>query len=300
MAANRNKLTNANPVFTTVNYILLGLLSFAFLLPFVMIVSTSLMTQEDVLKYGTFRLFPNTVDFSAYRMILSEGSMIYSGYGVTAIRVILGTFLNLTFTSALAYGLSKKYLAGRNVFIWFVFITMVFSGGLIPTYMVVKSLGLTNTIWALMIPNLINAFNFILMKVFFSQLPDSLEESAWIDGANPLQTLLLIVVPLSLPSLATIGLFYGVAHWNAWFDAAIFINDYDKMPLQIILRDAIIHMSGDHVGLSMTVVDTTIKKPPTIAFRSAIIVVSTLPILLVYPYIQKYFVKGVMIGSLKG
>ncbi|WP_238177765.1 carbohydrate ABC transporter permease [Paenibacillus contaminans] len=298
--ASRDALSNPGRTFTILNYLLLGSLSLAFLLPFVMIVSTSLMTQADVLKYGTFRLVPNDIDLSAYRMILSKGSMIYSGYLVTAIRVVVGTFLNLAFTTALAYGLSKKKLAGRNAFISFIFITMVFSGGLIPTYMVVKALGLTNTIWALMIPNLINAYNFILMKTFFTQMPDSLEESACIDGANPLQILLRIVVPLSLPSLATIGLFYGVAHWNAWFDAAIFINDYNKMPLQIILRDAIIHLSGDKVGLSMTVIDTSIKKPPTIAFRSAIIVISTLPILLVYPYIQKYFVKGVMIGSVKG
>ncbi|MBP1994739.1 carbohydrate ABC transporter permease [Paenibacillus eucommiae] len=294
------KMTNASTGFMVVIYTLLVVLALCFLFPFIMIVSTSLMSQAAVLKYGTFQLIPKTLDLTAYKIVLSKGSLIYSGYMITIIRVVVGTSLNLLFTAALAYGLSKRYLPGRNGFITFIFITMIFSGGLIPTYMVVKSLHLVNTIWALMIPNLINAYNFIIMKAFFDQIPESLEESASIDGANPLQILFRIVIPLSLPSIATIGLFYGVTHWNAWFDAAIFINDYDKMPLQIILRDVIIHLTGDKVGLSMTVVNPNIKRPPTIAFSSAVIVISTLPILFVYPFIQKYFVKGAMIGSIKG
>ncbi len=294
------KMMNSSVWFVVMVYAILVVLAMCFLFPFIMIVSTSLLSQEAVLKYGTFQFIPKTFDLSAYKMILSKGSLIYSGYKITAIKVILGTFLNLVFTTALAYGLSKKYLPGRNAFILFIFVTMIFNGGLIPTYMVVKTLNLVNTIWALMIPGLVNAYNFIIMKAFFSQIPEGLEESAGIDGANPVQILLRIVIPLSLPSLATIGLFYGVAHWNAWFDAAIFINDYNKMPLQIVLRDAIIHLSADRVGISMTVVDTTIRRPPTIAFRSAIIIISTLPILFVYPFIQKYFVKGAMMGSIKG
>jgi putative aldouronate transport system permease protein len=294
------RMTNTSKSFMIVIYLILGLLTLCFLFPFIMIISTSLMSQDAVLKYGTFQLIPKTFDLSAYQIILSKGSLIYSGYLVTTIRVVVGTSLNLLFTTALAYGLSKRYLPGRNGFITFIFITMIFSGGLIPTYMVVKSLHLVNTLWALMIPNLVNAYNFIIMKAFFDQIPESLEESASIDGANPIQILMRIVIPLSLPSIATIGLFYGVAHWNAWFDAAIFINDYHKMPLQIILRDVVIHLSGDKVGLGMTVVNTNIKRPPSIAFSSAVIIISTLPILFVYPFIQKYFVKGALIGSIKG
>lgn len=294
------KLTNSSLRFTVVIYILLSLLAICFLFPFIMVISTSLLSQEAVMKYGTFQVIPRSFDLSSYKLILGRGSAIYNAYGITAIRVIGGTALNLIFTTALAYGLSKTYLPGRNGFITFIFLTMIFSGGLIPSYMVVKWLGLLDSIWALMIPSLINAYNFIIMKAFFSQIPEALEESAHIDGANPIQTLFLIVIPLSLPSIATIGLFYGVAHWNAWFDAAIYISDYDKMPLQILLRDAIIHLTADKVGLSMTVIDRSTPRPPGIAFKSAIIIISTLPILFVYPFIQKYFVKGAMIGSIKG
>ena len=297
---NRYKLSNSSFGFTIGVYFVLAMLALCFLFPFIMVISTSLLSQAAVAKDGTFQVIPKTFDLSAYKLILGEGSAIYNAYGITALRVFLGTFLNLLFTTALAYGLSKKFLPGRNVFITFIFITMIFSGGLIPTYMVVKWLGLTNTVWALMIPGLINAYNFIIMKAFFNQLPEALEESASIDGANPIQILFRVVIPLSLPAIATIGLFYGVAHWNAWFDAAIYINDYNKMPLQILLRDAIIHLSGEKMGLSMTVVDPSAPRPPNIAFKSAIIIISTLPILFIYPFIQKYFVKGAMIGSIKG
>lgn len=294
------RMTNSSTGFMIMIYLILFLLALCFLFPFIMVISTSLMSQEDVLKYGTFQLIPKSFNLSAYQIILSKGSLIYSGYLITTIRVVAGTSLNLLFTIALAYGLSKRYLPGRKTFITYIFITMIFSGGLIPTYMVVKSLHMVNTLWALLIPNLINAYYFIIMKAFFDQIPESLEESASIDGANPIQILIRIVLPLSLPSIATIGLFYGVDHWNAWFDAAIFINDYNKMPLQIILRDVIIHLSGDNAGMAMSVMNRNVKLPPSIAFSSAVIIITTLPILFVYPFIQKYFVKGALVGSVKG
>ncbi len=297
---NKLRMTNSSLSFTIMVYTILGLLSLCFIFPFIMVISTSLLSQEAVLKYGTFQVIPKTFDITAYKLVLGQGSGIYRAYGITIFRVVVGTFLSLMVTAALAYGLSKKFLPGRNVFITLIFITMVFSGGLIPTYMTVKSLGLIDTVWAMIIPHLVSSTYFIVLKAFFNQIPEGIEESASIDGANPFQVLVYIVVPLSLPSIATIGLFYGVWHWNDWFYAAIYLNDYKIMPVQILLRDAIILLSGEKFGLTMTVVDKSVRRPPSIAFKSAIIIITTIPILFVYPFIQKYFVKGALIGSIKG
>jgi putative aldouronate transport system permease protein len=258
------------------------------------------MTQKDIIEYGTLRIIPKTIDISAYKMILSSNSSFFKALGITGFRVIVGVVFNLVVTTGLAYSLSKKYLPGRTLFITMIFITMIFNGGLIPTYMVVKGLSLTNSIWVLVIIPLVNSYNFIIMKTFFSKIPASLEESAEIDGANVFQILIRVVLPTSMPIIVTMALFYGVAHWNAWFDAAIYISDYKKMPLQIILRDIIIQQSIDRAGQSLSTIDRNVRKPPTQAFRSAMIVLSAIPVIVIYPFAQKYFVKGVMIGAIKG
>jgi len=174
---------------------------------------------------------------------------------------------------------------------------MLVSGGLIPSFLLVKYIGLYNNVWALIVPGLISVWNMILLRNFFMQIPESLEESAILDGATPIQILIKIIIPLSVPAIATIGLFYAVAHWNDWYDAFIYITDSQKLPVQNIMRNIVIGASIADLG-NEGMSDSV--KPPTETIKSAVIIISTLPILCVYPFIQKYFVKGIMVGSVKG
>lgn len=202
-------------------------------------------------------------------------------------------------TISLAYGLSKDNLKGKTVITGFVFFTMLFSGGLIPTFILVKGLGLIDSRWAMVLPCLVNTWNLLIMRNFFYAIPKSLEEAAVIDGANDIQILTKVVLPLSKASIATIGLFYAVSHWNAWFDAMLYINKTPLLPMQNILRNIITAASsiGDLGAEAYNSLDVV---PPSQSIRAATIVITTLPILVVYPFVQKYFVKGVMVGSVKG
>ncbi len=293
-------MMNRSPMFTAINTVLLGLFTLAFIIPFLTVIVSSFSTAQDVAKYGYFQLIPRSFNLDAYRLLLSGSSKIYSGYLVTIFRVAVGTACSLAATIGLSYSLSKKHLKGRGVIITLIFITMVFSGGLIPLFIVVKALGLYNNIWVLIALPLVNAYNFIVLKSFFQEIPQALEEAATIDGAGQWTILTRIIIPLSLPSITTIGLFYAVAHWNSWFDAAVFLRDYDKMPVQIILRDIIISATTDKAGLQMSTLGPGSVKPPSYVVKAASVIITTVPILLVYPFIQRYFVKGVMIGSIKG
>ena len=208
---------------------------------------------------------------------------------------VVGTFINLLMTSLMAYPLAKQTLRGRGPILLGVLFTMLFSGGLIPTYFVVKELHLTNTLWSLMIPSAISAFNLIVLKNFFQQIPDGLEDSAKIDGCNDVGVLFRIVLPLSMPAMATFSLFYAVAHWNQFFNAILYINDNTKWPIQVLLREIVI-LAQSRIG--DTSMDDVEIQPLTI--RMAVIVFATLPILVVYPFLQKHFAKGVMLGSVKG
>lgn len=211
----------------------------------------------------------------------------------------MGTVLNLAVTISLAYGLSKDNLKGKTVITGFVFFTMLFSGGLIPTFILVKGLGLIDSRWSMVLPCLVNTWNLLIMRNFFYAIPKSLEEAAVIDGANDVQILTKVVLPLSKASIATIGLFYAVSHWNAWFDAMLYINKTPLLPMQNILRNIITAASsiGDLGAEAYNSLDVV---PPSQSIRAATIVITTLPILVVYPFVQKYFVKGVMVGSVKG
>lgn len=293
------KMTKGEKAFQWFNYIFLTILTLVFLVPFLVVFSTSFVTEQEVARRGAFILIPQDFSLTAYKMLLSQGSTLINSYKITLFRVVVGTALNLFFTSTLAYGLSKKKLPGRNFFITLIFITMMFGGGLIPNFMLIKALGLYNEVWVMVIPGLISAWNMILMKNFFIQIPESLEESAMLDGANPFRILISIILPLSMPIMATIGLFYAVGHWNAWFDASIYINDSKKLPVQVFMRNIVLAMS--HKELDGTVLNEAAGVRPTAeTIKSAVIIISTLPILCVYPFIQKYFVKGMMVGSIKG
>jgi len=292
------KTTAGEKTFQSFNYILLIIISLLFLVPFLIVLSTSFVSESEAMRRGAFILIPQQLDLTAYKMLLSGGSILFNAYKITVFRVVVGTFLNLIFTSMLAYGLSKKNLPGRNLFITMIFVTMLFGGGLIPSYMLIKGLGLVDSVWVMVVPGLISAWNMIIMRNFFYTIPDSLEESATLDGATPFQILVKIIFPVSLPAFATIGLFYAVGHWNAWFDAAIYINDRSKMPVQIIMRNIVLTMTTQDVNNEF-ISDFGVR-PPAQTLKSAVIIVSTIPILCIYPFLQKHFVKGIMIGSIKG
>lgn len=291
------KPTFSEKVFNVINYTLLGLLTISFIVPFLNVIATSFVSEKELIERG-FVLIPRDFDLTSYKLFLRKGSVLVDAYKVTIFRVVIGSLLNLLVTAMFAYPMAKKDLPGRNFFLTMVFITMLIGGGLIPTYMVVKSLNLINTFWALIIPSLMSVWNMLILRNFFYTIPPSLEESAFIDGATPFIVLTRIILPLSLPSLATIGLFYAVGHWNAWFDAVIYINEPEKYPVQVILRNFVLNMTAYELELEES---TGLgAKPPSVTIRSTVIVISTLPILFIYPFLQKYFVKGIMVGSVKG
>jgi putative aldouronate transport system permease protein len=287
--------TISNRIFNSVNYLLLLLISLITIIPFVYIVAVSFASPAEVARGGLL-LFPSEFSMGAYKYIFSTDTMIRSIL-VSIYITVFGTFINLLFTSFTAYPLARSTLRGRRTILLLVLVTMLFSGGLIPTYFVVKYFGMINTYWSLMIPSAISAFNLIVLKNFFQQIPDGLEDSAKIDGCNDLGILFRIVLPLSMPAMATFGLFYAVGHWNTFFNAVMYINDTEKFPVQIVLRQIVL-LSQDRIGDATTQQDPTDYLPQTI--RMASIVVATIPIVLVYPFLQKHFAKGVMLGSVKG
>lgn len=290
------KPTAGERVFDGLNIAFLVVLSLMFLIPFIAVLSTSFISAEESMRRGAFVLIPEKLDFTAYDLLLNRGPLIFNAYKITIFKVVTGTFLNLLFTATLAYGLSRKQLPGRNGLVLIIFLTMIFHGGLIPTYMLIDNLGIKDTLWALIIPGLVSAWNLFILRNFFMSLPEEMEESAIIDGASPAVILWKIVIPLSMPAIATIGLFYAVHHWNDWFGASIYINEQSKLPIQVVMRNIL--LSG--VTQNETQLEFVHDPPPAATLKSAIIIVSTLPILFVYPFIQRYFVKGVMVGSIKG
>ncbi|MDD6213774.1 MAG: carbohydrate ABC transporter permease [Firmicutes bacterium] len=291
------KSTGADRIFNICNYLFLVAVTLAFLIPFWTVFASSFISKAEAAKRGSFILMPHKFDITAYKLLLSGGSAVYRAYANTLFLVTVGTAVNLILTVTMAYPLSKKQMPGNSLITFLVFLTMIFNGGLIPTFLLNKELGLMDSMLALILPNGISAWNMLIMRNFFSAFPEALEEAAKIDGASPFETLVKIVLPLSLPVIATIGLFYAVAHWNSWFNAAIYINDKNKLPVQNILRNMIASSTGD---VGMESLSSADSKPTATAMKSAMIVISTVPIICVYPFIQKYFVKGVLVGSVKG
>lgn len=289
----RQDQTWGNRLFDIINHSILFIVAIVCVLPFVYVLAVSFASPAEVAKGGLI-LWPKEWSLVSYQYIFSSDTLPRSLL-VSIYITVVGTLINLAFTSLMAYPLSKPHLRGRNPILLGVLITMLFSGGMIPTYFVVNGLNLTNTLWSLMIPNAISAFNLIVLKNFFQQIPDGLEDSAKIDGCNDLGVLIRIVLPLSLPAMATFGLFYAVAHWNTFFNAILYINDNEKWPIQVLLREIVI-LAQSRVGDASF--DEMDVQPLTI--RMAVIVFATVPILLVYPFLQKHFAKGVMLGSVKG
>jgi putative aldouronate transport system permease protein len=266
------------------------------LLPFLYIIAGSFASAYEF-KTRPFFILPRSFNLLSYDYILRSARLLQSIF-ISAIRTCLGTVVNMFFTLTLAYPLSRRSLRGRSLVLNLIVFTMFFSGGMIPTYLVVKNLGLIDSIWALVLPGAISAWSLILIKNFFQELPAGLEEAARIDGATDLQVLRRIVMPLSKPVIATFSLFYAVGHWNAFFDALIYLKSANKWPLQVILRQMIVIAQGT-LGDAQTI-DANIGSIPADGVKMAVIVVSTIPILMVYPLLQKHFTKGVLIGAIKG
>jgi putative aldouronate transport system permease protein len=285
-----------NPLWADiVIYTLLILSAIVTLLPMVAVIARSL-SPGYVIARRPILLIPRDLTPEAYVYIFQTRTLTRS-LMVTVFVTVVGTALNLLVTIPGAYGLSKTHVPGTKVFMGILVISMLLSAGIIPTYILVNRLGLINTVWALIIPALVSPFSVILMRNYFWSIPDELEDSAHIDGAGDLTLLVRIVVPLSTPAIATIGLFYAVGHWNNFFRALFYITDNTKWPLQLILRSIVINNNFQNMG----VVDTGERRfvsPENI--KAATIVFATVPILLVYPFLQKYFVKGIMIGAVKG
>lgn len=280
-------------VFQVINFVVLGGFALVCVVPFLNIIGSSLATPGELTRRA-FVIIPETFTLDAYRYVLSTPT-VFRAMGVSAFVTIAGTFVSLVLTSLMAYALSKKYLRGRRLVNFLVVFTMLFSGGMIPTFIVVKELGLIDSLWALILPVAINAFNLVIMRSFFQSIPDSLEEAARIDGCSDLGVFVRIVLPLSLASIATIGLFYAVSYWNTYQSAILYINSSDKWPIQVLLRQIVIVASG--LNADANVVDVV---PPAQSIKMAVIVVATAPMLILYPFIQRYFVKGALLGSVKG
>jgi putative aldouronate transport system permease protein len=277
----------------------LTLLCVSMIYPFLHTISISFSTPAEALRNG-IHLYPREWSLEAYRQAFSAAT-IWIGFGNTIFRTVVGTFLALVFMSLTAYGLSKRTLPHRTFYTWIFLFTMFFSGGLIPTYLLIKSLGLLDTRWVYILapPFLINTFSMLIMRNFFMNISVELEESAKLDGANDFQILRSLIIPLSKPVLATVGLWSAVHHWNSWFDGLIYNQNPHNMVLQIFLRRLIVeNVDQDLQQLMNQSMGTAEVLPETI--KAATLMITIIPIILVYPFLQKYFVKGTMVGSLKG
>jgi putative aldouronate transport system permease protein len=281
--------TTGYRVFTVFNYTFFVLLGATMVYPLWYMLMLSLSSEYAV---STLYLWPQGFTLDVYRQIIEAGN-VFVGYRNSFIIVTLGTFISLTVTVFAGYALSRRWLYGRRVISTLIVFTMLFNGGIIPTFLVVRSYGMVDTLWALMLPTAVNVYNLLIMTRFLANIPDSLVESAYIDGYNDIAILFAIIIPLSKAALAVVGLFYAVFTWNAFFPGLIYINDNNKYPLQTILYLLVkssVSMEQDSSVLSAL--------PESIKMATAFM--TMVPIMLVYPFIQKHFVKGVMIGSIKG
>ncbi|MEK5418568.1 carbohydrate ABC transporter permease [Paenibacillus sp. FSL L8-0708] len=291
------KTSLGDKAFDWINALFLCTMAVICVVPLLHVLSASFSDPGSITRSQGVMFWPRDFTVKGYELVFSNKSII-SGYGNTIFYVTAGTLVNLLMTSLGAYVLSRKDFLWRDSITILVTVTMFFSGGLIPSYLLVKGVGLLGTRWALIIPSAISVWNLIVLRTSFASIPASLEESARIDGANDFTILFRIVLPLSKPVLAVMFLFYAVGHWNEWFSAMIYLNDRGMFPLQLILKEILVEnqIANMTTYQSINVNDTDYYRP---LIKYTTIVVATVPILCMYPFIQKYFVQGVMIGSLK-
>lgn len=278
-------------------YIFLTVFSIYALVPFWSVVASSFASEASILRDG-YTFWPKEFSLDAYKLIFQDNT-IYRAYGVTTFVTLVGTTLSMLFTSALSYALSVKSVKYRNHIAFYVYFTMLFHGGLVASYLLIsKYLDMKDTIWVLIIPSMISAWNMFLLRNFFASIDESIAESAKIDGANDAYILFRIILPISLPAMATIGLFYALGYWNKWFDAVLYINDKNLYPLQYLIQRIMTNLDF----VNQISADVTIPNfiPPAMTVRLATTVVTIGPIVFLYPFLQKYFVKGLMVGAVKG
>lgn len=285
-------------IFVCYNIAMLVIVTMVTLFPLYYVFVVSFTQPLEFASKNGFVLFPEKWSLASYRYLLSTGAFIRA-IGNSTFLAVVGTALSLIVTSSFAFGLSRKRLRGRRLMMLLVLFTILFNSGIIPTYLLVRDLGLINNIWSLIIPVLSSGWYVILMKSFFDSIPVELEEAAMIDGSNDISTFIRIILPLSAAALAAFGLFYAVGYWNTFFNAVLYINDFSKVPLQIVLRNMLVD-SDTAMGGSDAVNLVSEQQLPATTVKMAAVVLSTVPILMVYPFLQKHFAKGVMLGSVKG
>ncbi|WP_214626721.1 carbohydrate ABC transporter permease [Paenibacillus agaridevorans] len=278
-------------LFDSFVYLILIICGLAAILPILYVISVSITPFGEVLRNGGFILFPREITFTAYRTLLTE-SNIPQAFKITIWITVVGTVVNLILTSLMAYPLSRRNLPARNFFLLMIVFTLLFSGGIIPTYLVVKSVGLLDSIWAMILPNAVWSFNVLIMKSFFEGLPEELFESARMDGAKEFRILIQIVTPLSIPVLLTVGLFYLVGHWNEFFQAIFYVTDRTLFPLQVIVRELLMQ--------SQQPLENAENMMPTQTMQMAAVMIASVPVIVIYPFLQKHFTKGMLLGSIKG
>ncbi|MFH5183297.1 carbohydrate ABC transporter permease [Paenibacillus sp. TAB 01] len=292
------KLSSGAKLFNLANIVLMALIGLITIFPLYYVFIVSFTDSHEFLQKNGFVFFPQKWTLTSYQYLLTTSSF-QNATLVSTFLATVGTGLSLIFTSAMAFGMSRKRLRGRKIMMLMILLTILFNPGIIPNYLLVRELGLINSVWSLIIPVLVSGWNAILMKSFFDNIPAELEDAAMIDGCNDIGTFFRIVLPLSAAALAAFGLFYAVGYWNTFFNAVLYINDYTKVPLQIVLRNMLID-SQTSTGGATAVEMISDNQIPTQTIKMAAIVIATLPILLVYPFLQKHFAKGVMLGSVKG
>jgi putative aldouronate transport system permease protein len=280
-------------IFSIGNVTVLALIAVVTFFPFYYVLVVSFTEPSEYLS-KPFILFPQKWSFQSYEYLLTTKSFLRSLSNSTFLATV-GTLCSLVITAALAYALSRKRMRGRRKIMMMILFTILFGPGMIPSYMLVRDIGLINSIWSLIIPALASGWNVILMRGFFESIPVELEESATMDGCNDLSIWFRIIIPLSLPSLAAFGLFYAVGYWNQFFSAILYLNDPEKWPIQVFLQNMLITATNSELNS-----DVFAQPPPAETMKMAAVIIATVPILLVYPFLQKHFAKGAMVGSVKG
>ncbi|MCM3041590.1 carbohydrate ABC transporter permease [Paenibacillus motobuensis] len=297
-ASQRIRESQGDRVFLTITYILIGILVLAILYPLIYVVSASLSDPKLVIS-GKIGLIPKGFNLEAYQRVFMNHE-IWIGYRNTILYTVIGTAVNIALTMMGAYPLSRRNFPWRRSCMVFFTITMFFSGGIVPMYLLVRDLGLYNSMWALILPTAINVYNMIVARTFLeTTIDEQIYESAYIDGCSNIRAFFSIVLPLSAPIMAVLVLFYAVYHWNSYFEAMIYLKDRTLYPLQLFLREILVMNQSDNVMMDSIEMDTS-KFLVAEGVKYAVIIVSSVPILMLYPFLQKYFVKGMMIGALKG
>ncbi|MFF2091345.1 carbohydrate ABC transporter permease [Paenibacillus sp. NPDC058174] len=286
------RTSNAQRWFNVFNYIFLIVLGLSMILPILHVLAQS-FSSNAAINSGKVYLWPVDLTLTNYKAVIGE-KLIWRSFGVSVIVTVVGTFINLAMTSSLAYPLSRSEYVYRKPVLIMVLLTLIFTAPLIPNYLLVRGLGLHDTLWSLMIPGAISAFNLFVMRSFFMGLPNELIDASRIDGCGEMRILWNIILPLSKPVMATLGIFYSVGHWNSYANALYFINDRMLYPLQVRLREFII---TDSSSINVPAEDALMSSPEGI--KMAVVIIATIPIMIVYPFLQKYFTKGMMVGSVK-